>query len=96
MLAQITWLRVGSLRWEFLQFSSIRYTPLKGLAAMLFISRDTCSNSIANIFGACFFWGGGGGLAQFSRDVLQNRVLHRCACVKLKTQGGYRIILWNC
>ena len=33
------------------------------------------------------------GIAQLSRDMLQNWVLHRCACVKLSTKGGYRTIL---
>ena len=28
------------------------------------------------------------GIAQLSRDTLQNRVLHRYACVKLSTKGG--------
>ena len=51
---------------------------------ILFISRDTCSDSIANLFRACFSWG----IAQLSRDTLQNGVSHRCACVKLNTQGG--------
>ena len=29
-----------------------------------------------------------GGTAQLSRDMLQNGVSHRCACVKLSTKGG--------
>ena len=39
---------------------------------MLFISRDTCSDSIAKLFRASLYgvW-----------------VLHRCACVKLSTRG---------
>ena len=28
---------------------------LRGPAAILFISRDTCSDSIAELFGACFY-----------------------------------------
>ena len=55
----------------------------RGLAARLFISRETCSDSIAKIFRACFC----GGIAQLSRDTLQNGVSHRCACVKLRTKG---------
>ena len=50
---------------------------LRGPAAILFISRDTFSDSIANLFRACFpGGGGGGGIAQVSRDVLQNGVSH--------------------
>ena len=36
-----------------------------------------------------YFLGGGGGIAQSSRDMSQNGVLHRCACVKLSTKEGY-------
>ena len=57
---------------------------LRGPAAVLFISRNTCSNSIAKLFRAYFY----GGIAPLSRDMLQNRVSHRCACVKLSTKGG--------
>ena len=32
------------------------------------------------------------GIAQLSRDTLQNGVSHRCACVKLSAKGGYRTI----
>ena len=64
----------------------------RGPAAILFISRDTCSDSIANLFRACFY----GGIAQLSRDMLQNGVSHRGACVKLSTKGGYRTILGEC
>ena len=126
---------------------------LRGPVAILFISRDTCSDSIAKLFSesvstgvwcvpgfgagfeialepsklqkqpenpgkgrfyflrqilvctkpwfkrdlifrACFC--GGGGIAQLSRDMLQNGVLHRCAGVKLSTKGGYRTILGEC
>ena len=28
------------------------------------------------------------GIAQYLRDMLQNGVSHRCACVKLSTKGG--------
>ena len=28
------------------------------------------------------------GITQLSRDMLQNGVSHRCACVKLSTKGG--------
>ena len=57
---------------------------LRGPAAILFISSDTCSDSTAKLFSACF----SGGIAQLSRDTLQNGVSHRCACVKLTTRGG--------
>ena len=61
---------------------------------MLFISRDTCKESIAKHFGACFH----GGIAQLSRDMLQNGVSHRYTCVKVSTGGGgrYRTILGSC
>ena len=57
---------------------------LRSPAAILFIPRDTCSDSIAKLFRAFFFWG----IAQLSRDTLQNGVSHRCASVKLSTKGG--------
>ena len=42
---------------------------------------------------SCLFsWG----IAQLSRDTLQNGVSHRCARVKLSTKGGYRTILGEC
>ena len=37
-----------------------------------------------NVFVLVFLWG----IAQLSRDTLQNGVSHRCACVKLSTKGG--------
>ena len=36
-----------------------------------------------------------GGIAYLSRDMLQNGVSHRCACV-LSTMGEYRTILGSC
>ena len=57
---------------------------LRGPATILLISRDACSDSIAKVFRACFWWD----IAQSSRDTLQNEVSHRCACVKLSTKGG--------
>ena len=56
---------------------------LRGPTAIVLISCDTCSDSIAKVYRACFY-----GVAQLSRDTLQNRVLHRCACVKLSSKGG--------
>ena len=48
-----------------------------------------------------YFYGGGDfpikeGIAQVSRDMLQNGVSHRCACVKLSTKRGYRTNLGSC
>ena len=54
-----------------------------GPAAILFISRDTCSDSIAKRFRARFV-----GYRKLSRNMLHNEVSHRCACVKLITKGG--------
>ena len=45
---------------------------LRGPIAILFISRETFSDSIAKRFCACFPWG----IAQVSRDTLQNGVSH--------------------
>ena len=45
---------------------------LRGPVAILFISRDTLSDSIAKCFRACF----PGGITQVSRDMLQNGVSH--------------------
>ena len=33
------------------------FAGLRGPAAILFISRDTCSDSIAKVFCACLLWG---------------------------------------
>ena len=72
--------------------SHIHSQVLRGPAAILFISRDTCCDSIAKLFCACFLWG----IAQLSRHTLQNGVSHRCACVKLSTKGGYRTVFGAC
>ena len=45
---------------------------LRGPVAILFISRDTLSDSIAKCFRACF----PGDIAQVSRDMLQSGVSH--------------------
>ena len=66
-------------------------------AAMLFISRNTCGDSIAKLFRAVFFFGGGG-IAHLSRDMLQNGVSHRCAAVCLcetKYQGRGIAPFWG-
>ena len=64
---------------------------LRGPAAILFMSRDTCSDNIAKRFRACFY-----GYPAISRDMLQNGVSHSCACVKLSAKGGYHTILGDC
>ena len=69
--------------------SQLKGSALRGLAAILFISRDACSDSIAKLFLRMFSWG----IAQLSRDTLQNGVSQRCACVKPSTMGGHRTIL---
>ena len=43
------------LLWEFPQNLLLSYFWLRGPAAILFISRDTCRDSIARVFGACFY-----------------------------------------
>ena len=35
------------------------------------------------------------GIAQLSRDMLQNGVSHRCACVKQRTKGGGIAPFWG-
>ena len=62
---------------------------LRGPAAILFISGNTSSDSIAKMFSCLFLWG----IAQISRDTLQNWVSHGCVCVKSSTKGGYLTIL---
>ena len=57
---------------------------LRRPAAILFISRDTCSDSIAEHFRACFI-----GVPHNYRAICcKMEVLRRCACVKLSTKGG--------
>ena len=51
---------------------------------MLFISRDTCSDSIAKMVRAWFY----GVSHNYPHDMLQNGVSHRCACAKLSAKGG--------
>ena len=36
------------------------------------------------------------GITHLSRDMVQKGVSHRCACVKLSTNGGYRTMLGGC
>ena len=52
---------------------------------------DTCSDSIAKHVRACFCRV----VAQVSRDMLQNGVLHRCACVKISTKGVILATFWG-
>ena len=66
---------------------------LRDPAAILFISRDTCSDSITRLFSASLLWA----IAQLSRDTLQNGVSHSCACAKLSAKAeGDRTILREC
>ena len=44
-----------------------RARELRAPAAILSIPRDTCSDSIVKLFGACLY----GGIAQLSRDMLK-------------------------
>ena len=64
---------------------------LRGPAEILFISRETCSDSMAKRFRACFC--GGGGSHNYRAICCKGGVLHRCTCVKLSTKGGYRTLL---
>ena len=83
------WTKMG--RAQNLKFQPPSIQSLRGPVAILFISRDTRSDSIAKLFRACFY-----GVSQLLRDMLQDGVSHRCACVKLSTKGGYRTILGKC
>ena len=52
-------------------------TTLRGPATIHFISSDTCSDTIAKLFGACCC-----GNEQFLRDILQNKdIAQMCVCV---------------
>ena len=63
-----------------------------GPTAILFISHDTCGDSIAKLFRAYFLkWG----IAQLLRGVLQNVVSHRCACMKLGTRYPATLGEWH-
>ena len=71
---------------------------LRGPAAMLFISCNTCSGRLTKLVGASFCCGGAG-VTQLSRDVLLNGVSHRCARVELRryyVPRGCRTILGSC
>ena len=52
---------------------------LKDPATILFMSLNTCSDSIAKLFRACHFFGGGD-LKQVSSDMLQNGILQIYLC----------------
>ena len=56
---------------------------LRGPAAILFISRDTCSDSIAKLFRACFY----GYRTIITRYVAKWGIAQMCLC-KIKYQGG--------
>ena len=55
---------------------------LTGPSTILFISRDACSDSIANYFVFVFM-----GYRTIIARYMQNGVSHRCACVKLSAKG---------
>ena len=66
---------------------------LRGPVAILFISRDTCSDSIAKLFRACFC-----GVSHNYR-AFPCKMGYRTdvpVTVKLSTKGGYRTILGEC
>ena len=57
---------------------------LRGPAAMAFyIARSYCKT-----LSCLFLGGGGGGIAQLSRDNLQHGVSHRCALMNLSAKGA--------
>ena len=58
---------------------------LGGPAAIFFISLDTCSDSIATIFRACFFFSG---YRTIIAIFVANGVSHGCACVKISSKRG--------
>ena len=80
VLNPCSWSGISQHKWTHKEGKNLR-----GPAAILWISRDTCSDSIAKMFCASFLWG----LAQLSRDTLQNGVSHRCACVNPSTKRGF-------
>ena len=53
---------------------------LRGPAAILFISRDACSDSIAKLFRACFCGGGGGYRTIIARYVAKWGIAQMCLC----------------
>ena len=59
---------------------------LRGPPAMFSISRDACSNSIAKLFGVCFY-----GVSHSHRAIYVAKwgVAEMCLC-ETKYQGGYR------
>ena len=71
--------RMSQITSSALTLQGMKMLNLRGPVAILSISRDFCSDSIAKLSRACFCWGGGG-IAQISRDMLQTGVSHRCAC----------------
>ena len=59
--------------------------------AILFILRDTCSDSIAKLFHACFV----GYRTTITRYVAKWSIAQMCLC-ETSTKGGYRTILGEC
>ena len=69
--------------------------PLRGPVAILFISRDTCSDSIAaKLIRACFCEGGYRTI--IARYVAEWGIAQMCLCETKYQGGGYRIILGEC
>ena len=64
---------------------------LRGPAAILFIWRDTCSDSIAKIFRACFY-----GVSHNYRAIRCKMGYRTDVPVKLSSKRGYRTILGYC
>ena len=77
-------------------FGPFQVLGLRGPVAILFSYRAILAAIVSQNSFVLVFVGGGGGIAQLSRDILQNGVSHRCAFVKLSTKGGYRTILGEC
>ena len=63
--------------------AAMRCTNLRGPAAILFISRDTCSDSIAKLFRACFY-----GVSHNYRAIRCKWGIARMCLCKIKYQGG--------
>ena len=57
----------------------------------IFISRDTCSDSIAKPFRACFYVVS----HTYRANVAKWGIAQMCLC-QLSTKGGYRTILGDC
>ena len=72
-------------------YGIFRTHKLRGPAAILSRSRDTSSDSIAQLVCACFFCGGGGYRTIVVRYVAKWGIAQICLC-EIKCQEGYRTI----